>query len=353
MSLGRLAVLVSGVPVQAKQFPALFSSVDPPMRKIGTVETRVAAQRFCDFLVTRGIESSLDPTDPARPDAVQAMWIKDETKVSQARELLSEFISNPSDARYAVDGTAAKMRAEQEALNRKRLRAQQGMAPTMRRSASVQRPVTVLVLLGICITLGVLTNFGNPTPRISRDGRMVASTEATALDLLSFRSDDDAKNSSDAFVSIKKGQWWRLLTPAFLHGNIGHLTVNMFCIFSIGSVLERIEGRRFMILLILFAALVGNVVQVLWPESNGGGPMFVGASGIGYGMFGYVWMRPLYDDRFPIGIPPVFLIFGLLFILLGIANVIHGIANGAHVGGLVAGMVLAALGKRANKGTAK
>ncbi len=108
-----------------------------------------------------------------------------------------------------------------------------------------------------------------------------------------------------------------------------------------------------MVLLILAAALVGNIVQVLWPESNGGGPMFVGASGIGYGMFGYVWMRPLYDDRFPIGIPPMFLIFGLLFILLGIANVIHGIANGAHVGGLVAGMVLAAFGGRANKGTAK
>ncbi len=75
-------------------------------------------------------------------------------------------------------------------------------------------------------------------------------------------------------------------------------------------------------------------MQVLWPESNGGGPGFVGASGIGYGLFGYVWMRPLYDDRFPIGIPPLFLIFGLLFILLGIANVVHGIANGAHVGGL-------------------
>ncbi len=271
----------------------------------------------------------------------------------QAREMLSEFVKNPNDGRYAVDAAAAKLRAEQEALNRKRLRAQQGMAPTARRPAAMQRPITILVLIGVCVTLGVLTDFGSPKARISRDGRLVVSSEATALDLLSFRSSEDAKKTSDPFVSIKKGQWWRLITPAFLHGNIGHLAVNMFCIFSLGSVLERIEGRRLMVLLILAAALVGNIVQVLWPESNGGGPMFVGASGIGYGMFGYVWMRPLYDDRFPIGIPPMFLIFGLLFILLGIANVIHGIANGAHVGGLVAGMVLAAFGGRANKGTAK
>ncbi len=111
----------------------------------------------------------------------------------------------PNDGRYAVDAAAAKLRAEQEALNRKRLRAQQGMAPTGATSRSMQRPITILVLIGVCVTLGVLTDFGSPKARISRDGRLVVSSEATALDLLSFRSSEDAKKTSDRLSLSRKG----------------------------------------------------------------------------------------------------------------------------------------------------
>ncbi len=157
--------------------------VDPPMRKIGTVETRVAAQRFCDFLVTQGIASSLDPADPARPDAVQSLWIKEETKVVQAREMLTEFVKNPNDGRYAVDAAAAKLRAEQEALNRKTTACSARYGSDGATATAMQRPITILVLIGVCVTLGVLTDFGSPKARISRDGRLVVSSEATALDL--------------------------------------------------------------------------------------------------------------------------------------------------------------------------
>ncbi len=324
------------------------------MRKIGSIDSRSSAQRFSDYLVTQGIESSLEPIDAAATDAAQAIWIKEEAKVAQARGLLTEFVANPQDPRYAVNAEAARLRAEQQELNRKRLRAQQSMASTVRRSSANQRPVVILVFTAICVTFGVLTNFGNPTPRVSRDGRLAPSSEAATLDHLVFRSKSDSQQSpGDPFASIKRGQIWRLLTPAFLHGNIGHLAVNMFCIFSLGAVLERIEGRRLMILMIVFTALAGTVVQALWPENNGGGPNAVGASGIGYGLFGYIWIKPLYDQRFPISIPPAFLIIGMVFLLLGIANVVQGVANGAHVGGLVGGMALAALVGRADKGKSK
>ena len=48
---------------------------------------------------------------------------------------------------------------------------------------------------------------------------------------------------------ILKGQWWRFLTPVFLHGSMTHIFFNMYALFVIGSFLERHFGhRRFLLL---------------------------------------------------------------------------------------------------------
>lgn len=41
---------------------------------------------------------------------------------------------------------------------------------------------------------------------------------------------------------IQVGQWWRLLTPAFLHGGISHLLVNMYSLNNLGPVVESTAG---------------------------------------------------------------------------------------------------------------
>ena len=41
---------------------------------------------------------------------------------------------------------------------------------------------------------------------------------------------------------IHAGQWWRLITPAFLHGGLSHLLVNMYSLNSLGPVVETTAG---------------------------------------------------------------------------------------------------------------
>jgi GlpG protein len=318
------------------------------MRRIGTVENASYATRFCDFLLTQGIDSSFESVAEASsspPDfSRQDIWVKDEQKVDKAKAALSEFLQAPNNPRYAVSNEAAKRRAQEEAENKRRLRNQQKVQhrqlPGM---GSTERPLVVLVTIAICILLGLATDFGNPRLAFTPRGELIPSSSVKVFNALKFLSYEDAQRSENPFASILKGEVWRLITPALLHGGIGHLAMNMIGLFLLGGAIERLQGRRFIAFLLFATAIAGTVVQALWPESQGGGANAVGASGATYGLFGYLWLRPFYDADFSIRVPPTFLFLGIAFLLLGIANVIDGIANGAHVGGLAAGMLIATL----------
>lgn len=325
------------------------------MRRIGTIEDPSLAKRFCDYLVIRGISATLESVDDSGTrTGRQAIWVKEEPKVDDAKAELAAFLKSPQDPKYSVSAEAAKLRAAQEEENRKRLKNQKTIANRSVGGFGVAgRPMVTLVTIAICCVAGFMTNFGAPRPTISPEGRLAVSPEMRALDAMTFRSVEDGRKTDDPFASIRKGEVWRLITPAILHGNIGHLAMNMFGIFMLGAAIERIQGRYIIALLLVVTALAGTVLQAVWPESNNGGPGGIGASGAAYGLFGYILIRPFYDQSFPIALPPTAAIMGLMFLLLGIAMVIPNIANGAHVGGLVSGMILAALIRMPGKGRGK
>jgi GlpG protein len=313
------------------------------MRRIGTVESSSLASRFCDYLVTLGIHATIDPAEGS-PDIKEfSIWVKDEKRVEDAKVAFKEFLRSPHDARYQVSSEAAKQRAHEAAENQRRLKNLKA-APVRRNGFSQNaRPVVIISTIIICLIAGIATNFGRPRVRVSSDGRAVLPREFYRFDAMKFVSTEDWQKTDDAFASIRKGQVWRLLTPAILHGNIGHFAMNMLSLFVLGVAIERIQGRLVIALLLVVTALAGTVVQAVWPELYGGGPNAVGASGAAFGLLGYIWVRPFYHSDLPIAIPPSGLILAMLFLLLGIAGVIQGIANGAHVGGLVGGMILATL----------
>ena len=60
------------------------------------------------------------------------------------------------------------------------------------------------------------------------------------------------------------GQWWRLLSSAFLHANILHLALNMWAFLNLGILAEMLLGRRSYVLLYLFCALGGSIASVWW-----------------------------------------------------------------------------------------
>ncbi len=312
------------------------------MRRIGIIEAASQATRFCDYLVTQGIQSTCEPV-AADASGAQDIWIKDERQVEQAKAALAAFLSAPDDPRYAVSAVAEQRRVEQAAENKRRLSNQQKVRHrSLPGATSGERPLITLITIAVCVVLGLFTDFGPPYA-LDRRGDLLNTPQLQVFDGFKFVSYRDSQVSDNPFASIIKGQVWRLITPALLHGSIGHLAMNMISIFILGAAIERLQGRKAIILLLVVTAVAGTVVQALWPEKLGGGPNAVGASGAGYGLFGYIWIRPLYDVDFMIRVPPTFLFIGVAFLLLGVTGVIHGIANGAHFGGLGAGMVLATL----------
>lgn len=140
-------------------------------------------------------------------------------------------------------------------------------------------------------------------------------------------------------VGVADGQWYRLISNAFLHepGLTGfgpaHIIFNMWALIFVGPPLERQLGRLRFLAVYLVSALGGSVLYYLAGPPN---VEALGASGAIFGLFGawFVLSRRLgLDNR---------QIVTLIVLNLVISFAVPGIAWQAHVGGLVAGALLTA-----------
>jgi len=131
-----------------------------------------------------------------------------------------------------------------------------------------------------------------------------------------------------------EGEWWRLISSAFLHGSFLHVAFNMYVLFVLGPALERILGHVRFTVLYLVAALGGSVASYAFSDIR---TVSVGASGAIFGLMGALIVagRRLKTD------------IRQVVILLGINVVIGFLAPGidwrAHLGGLVVGAAAAAV----------
>lgn len=150
---------------------------------------------------------------------------------------------------------------------------------------------------------------------------------------------------------------WRafgtLLSCAFLHGDMGHVTFNMLYFWIFGALIVELLGWRWMLLIFAVTAVGASISHVVMNRDDLA-PM-LGASGALMGLEGaYLglatrWTLP--DPHvWPIArpIPPSHLallaVIGVSFDYLAIMNRQDmGIAYGAHVGGFTTGLLLAAL----------
>jgi rhomboid protease GluP len=137
--------------------------------------------------------------------------------------------------------------------------------------------------------------------------------------------------------AIRMGEFWRLITPAFLHGSVPHIFFNMYALLSIGSFLEKHFGHKRFVLLYFLGAFSGNVFSFLLTDGYS-----VGASTAVFGLVAaevvfFYQNRELFGGqaRQAIG-NAVFIIAVNLFI--GLAP---GIDNWGHVGGLLGGAMFA------------
>ena len=135
---------------------------------------------------------------------------------------------------------------------------------------------------------------------------------------------------------IRAGQWWRLITPIFLHGGWGHIIANGLTLLMLGVPIERIYGARKFFLVYMLAGIAGNLFSYwLSPVPS------LGASGALYGLMGAGLVFPL---RFKSRIDPrarKAILTQLLRAALinGAINFLPGLNldRWAHLGGMVGG----------------
>jgi len=136
---------------------------------------------------------------------------------------------------------------------------------------------------------------------------------------------------------------WQLLTSAFLHGNLPHIALNLFALYSFGMVVERTVGSRRFAALYAASVITAALVQlmVVTATLERGAVPTVGASG---GVFGvllvFAYLYP--HSRVMLVFPPIpmkawVLVVGYALIELfsGVSGTASGVAHFAHLGGMV------------------
>lgn len=120
----------------------------------------------------------------------------------------------------------------------------------------------------------------------------------------------DGLNQYPTFEKIREGEFWRLVSPIFLHGDFFHIFFNMLWLIVLGKQMEqRLKTFRY-VAFILIVAIISNTAQYLMS-----GPNFIGFSGVLCGMLAFIWVRQKWAAWEGYQLDRMTLIFMLVFII--------------------------------------
>ena len=180
--------------------------------------------------------------------------------------------------------------------------------------------------------------FTNDPKRQATDALLLSLLAGYSLQLLT------RQKATAAFAKVNEnvsnGQYYRLVTSAFLHGGLVHLFVNMYSLHAIGSAVERIFGKTHTYAAFTLSAMSGNITSCKMSKYPA-----VGASGAIFGLAG-AFAVYLYRHKDVLGSGAEEQLNALGTSLM--INAVYGatsarVDNWAHFGGLVGGCVYAYL----------
>jgi GlpG protein len=294
------------------------------MRRIGTLSNEQDARRFAEYLYSQDIRTRVDEAGEQ-----WEVWGLDEDRIDDARRELDTFRSTPHAEKYVVATREAQQKRDAElrqAIQARKL--QVNLRDRWQRPSLLQLPVTI-ALIAASIAITMLCEFGQnrkPTGYLQIQHTTPVGSDRIQVNLRPFNE-------------VREGEVWRLVTPIFLHFSAWHLLGNMYWTAVFGSMLERRQGSLSLLWKVLLIAVFSNVAQYAATHFD---YSFGGMSGVGYGLFGYIWMKGHFDPDDGIGLPRETTTFFLIWLVLCSLGLIGPIANWAHSAGLVAGILLAA-----------
>ena len=197
-----------------------------------------------------------------------------------------------------------------------------------------------IILISILVTL------------ISSYGSLVNIIEPLTflkIDLGSFQNGYANFYSLENTYYIHK-EWWRLVSPMFIHFSLTHLVFNCLWIYVLGSKIELYDGHFTFLNLVIFSSVFSNLAQYFF----GGPTLFGGLSGVIYGMLGYCMIVEFETKQETYGLPPAIYLFMIVWLILGFLGILNlfgfgNVANYAHLGGLISGIIFAMIARFIDK----
>ncbi|HOW94791.1 MAG TPA: rhomboid family intramembrane serine protease [Mycolicibacterium fallax] len=175
------------------------------------------------------------------------------------------------------------------------------------------------------------------------DGRPLVTYTLMAVCVAVFVVQQVSPAINDAFALwpigiFRDGQWYRMVTSAFMHYGPVHLLFNMWALYLVGPALESWLGRTRYGVLYGMSALGGAVLVYLLSPLN---TATAGASGAIFGLFGATFVV---GKRLNLDVRAVAVLIGINLVITFVLPAVsaQSISWQGHVGGLVAGSLIAA-----------
>ncbi|CAM2942452.1 rhomboid family intramembrane serine protease [Hathewaya histolytica] len=139
---------------------------------------------------------------------------------------------------------------------------------------------------------------------------------------------------SNTNISILNGEYYRFLTSMFLHGGIVHLGFNMYALYSIGPLVDRVYGFKNFIKIYLISGITASFITSFNLQG-----ISIGASGAIFGLLGATLIFA-YKLRNNIGKGFLYNIIIVIITNIFIGITLPNIDNSAHIVGLLSGMLV-------------
>lgn len=274
------------------------------MSELVAFDERRIALAFSDYLRTVGISNRVE----ARSDRF-AVVLKDPLQLPRAQTELEAFVANPADSKYWQASWEAGHVQHDPVY-----KSAPDRVASWRVFLASAGPVTLGITV-LCIGLWLL----------------VRASGEQGVRLFLF---------PEALTAAAIGsEWWRLLSPAFLHWFMLHILFNLLWWWNLGGIIERTQSSGQLLALTLVIALTSNVAQFL-----SYGPAFMGLSAVVYGLLGYIWLYPKANPAVGFRLRKEIVYFMVGWLALGYTGLLDGligpISNNGHLAGLVIGGVL-------------
>ena len=200
---------------------------------------------------------------------------------------------------------------------------------------NISKNLYVPIIL-IAIAIAVVSNFGS----------VIAVIEHLTYTNIYISNSGTLSIASFNQTFLLENQWWRLISPIFIHFSFAHLAFNCLWVYVLGEKIEKIDGKLTFIIIILISSICSNSLQYFWSGSS----LFGGLSGVIYGLLGFCMILEMESTYQRYELPPALYLFMIVWLALGFIGILDlfgfgRVANFAHLGGLVSGMIFAMIYK--------